>query len=84
MKRNYSVDKKNPEYMEYARHKAAQAWCKEKTKGLVMIPELAEAFAEILAEEGERAVRQAIVGAATAFIGQLNRFIRSVKVDRGK
>lgn len=34
--------------MELARQKAAQVWCGEKTKHLVMIPELAENFAEIL------------------------------------
>ena len=33
---------------ELARQRAAQAWCQPKTKGLDMIPELAEAFAEIL------------------------------------
>lgn len=36
--------------MELCLQKAAQAWCKEKTKHLEMIPELAEAFAEILNE----------------------------------
>ena len=36
--------------MELAREKAAQAWCKESTKNIVMIPELAEAFAEIINE----------------------------------
>jgi hypothetical protein len=34
-----------------ARQKAAQAWCQESTKHLDMIPELAEAFSEILCEE---------------------------------
>jgi hypothetical protein len=33
---------------EKSLEKAAQAWCKDTTKHLVMIPELAEAFAEIL------------------------------------
>jgi hypothetical protein len=33
---------------ELAREKAAQAWCKPSTQKIVMIPELAEAFAEIL------------------------------------
>lgn len=35
---------------ELARHKAAQAWCKETTKHKEMDAELAEAFAEILDE----------------------------------
>jgi hypothetical protein len=34
-----------------SREKAAQAWCKESTKHLVMIPELAEEFAKILDEQ---------------------------------
>ena len=33
---------------ELARQKAAQAWCTEKTSKIVMMPELAEAFANIL------------------------------------
>lgn len=33
-----------------ARHKAAQAWCKPTTEHLVMQPELAEVFAELLDE----------------------------------
>lgn len=33
---------------EYALGKAAQAWCSPATEHLVMIPELAEAFAEII------------------------------------
>ena len=33
-----------------AREKAAQAWCQPSTEKLGMIPELAEAFAEILDE----------------------------------
>lgn len=36
--------------------KAAQAWCKPTTEHLVMVPELAEAFAEILDEQTERYV----------------------------
>ena len=36
--------------MEFARQKAAQAWCKETTKGKVMDIELCEAFAEIIEE----------------------------------
>lgn len=35
---------------ELAREKAAQAWCKEKTKTKIMDAELAEVFAEILEE----------------------------------
>lgn len=35
---------------ELARQKAAQAWCKDTTSHVGMIPELAEAFAEILQE----------------------------------
>jgi len=35
---------------ELAREKAAQAWCKEKTKDKIMDPELAESFAEIIDE----------------------------------
>jgi hypothetical protein len=34
--------------IELSREKAAQAWCKEKTKGKVMDPDLCEAFAKIL------------------------------------
>ena len=33
---------------DFARQRAAQAWCQPSTEGLDMIPELAEAFAEIL------------------------------------
>ena len=33
---------------ELALQKAASAWCKPKTEKIVMIPELAEAFADIL------------------------------------
>ena len=33
-----------------ARERAAQAWCQHSTEKLEMIPELAEAFAEILDE----------------------------------
>ncbi len=33
-----------------ALQRAAQAWCKPTTKNIEMIPELAEAFAEILDE----------------------------------
>ena len=36
--------------MEWCREKAAQAWCKPATEHLTMIPELAEAFAQILNE----------------------------------
>ena len=32
----------------FALQKAAQAWCQEETSHIVMIPELAEAFAKIL------------------------------------
>jgi len=35
---------------EFARGKAAQAWCKRSTEHLVMDPTLAEAFAEIIDE----------------------------------
>jgi hypothetical protein len=34
-----------------SRERAAQAWCQESTKHLVMVPELAEAFAGILDAE---------------------------------
>ena len=34
--------------MVFARQEAAKAWCKGETSGLVMLPELCEAFAEIL------------------------------------
>lgn len=37
--------------MQEARERAAQAWCTPETEHVVMIPELAEAFAEILLEE---------------------------------
>lgn len=40
---------------QFARKKAAQAWCKEKTKHLTMQPELAEAFADILDEIWQKA-----------------------------
>jgi len=33
---------------ELGRHKAAQAWCTDKTSHKVMDPDLAEAFAEII------------------------------------
>ena len=33
---------------ELAKELAAQVWCKPQTKKIIMIPELAEAFAEIL------------------------------------
>ena len=33
---------------ELARARAAQAWCEQETEDIVMIPELAEAFAKIL------------------------------------
>ncbi|GAG88318.1 unnamed protein product [marine sediment metagenome] len=33
---------------ELSRQKAAQAWCTPETSGITMIPELAEAFANIL------------------------------------
>ena len=36
--------------MRLCREKAAQAWCTPKTSHLTMIPELAEAFAEILGD----------------------------------
>ena len=36
--------------MSLAREKAAQAWCKPTTSKIDMIPELAEAFAEVLNE----------------------------------
>lgn len=36
--------------MESSREKAAQAWCKPSTHSIEMIPELAEAFAEIIEE----------------------------------
>lgn len=36
---------------KYALEKAAQAWCKEKTKDKVMDVDLAEAFAGILDDE---------------------------------
>jgi len=35
--------------MEFARQEAARAWCTAKTSSKVMDPDLAEAFAEILA-----------------------------------
>ena len=35
---------------EFARQKAAQAWCKDTTKNKVMDLELCEAFAEIIEE----------------------------------
>ena len=35
---------------ELGREIAAQAWCKPTTEKIEMIPELAEAFAEIIAE----------------------------------
>jgi len=34
--------------MNLARQRAAQAWCEPETEKIVMIPELAEAFAVIL------------------------------------
>ncbi len=37
--------------MDFARFRTAQAWCTEETKEIVMIPQLAEAFARILVEE---------------------------------
>ena len=36
---------------QYCLEKSAQAWCKEKTQNLTMIPELATEFANILFEE---------------------------------
>ena len=36
--------------MKFARHEAAKAWCQPTTKNIEMIPELAEAFAEIIHE----------------------------------
>ena len=36
---------------KYALYIAVQAWCRPKTEKIVMIPELAEAFAELLEEE---------------------------------
>ncbi len=36
--------------LELARGKAAQAWCEPETMSMVMIPELAEAFAKIIDE----------------------------------
>ena len=47
-------EKQNDEHsrrMLFARQRAAQAWCTKKTERFVMIPELVEAFAEILVEE---------------------------------
>lgn len=35
---------------ELCKHKAAQAWCKDTTKHILMQPELCLAFAEILEE----------------------------------
>ena len=35
---------------EFATHKAAQAWCMQKTEKIDMIPELAEEFARIVEE----------------------------------
>ena len=40
---------------KWAREKAAQAWCKEKTKDKVMDIDLAEAFAEILDSQTKEA-----------------------------
>ena len=36
--------------IQLAREKAGEAWCRPETSSLVMIPKLAEAFAEILDE----------------------------------
>lgn len=41
--------------LELARQKAAQAWCTPATEKIVMIPELAFAFADILEEERSHA-----------------------------
>ena len=38
---------------ESSREKAAQAWCTPETSSIVMIPEIAEAFANILDRELE-------------------------------
>lgn len=40
---------------DFAREKAAQAWCKEKTKDKVMDVDLCEAFAEIVEEISSQA-----------------------------
>ena len=37
--------------LEFARQRAAQAWCKDSTSHIVVDPKLAEAFAYILVEE---------------------------------
>ena len=39
---------------EEARGLAAQAWCTEKTSHIIMEPEIAEAFSEILLKENTR------------------------------
>jgi len=45
---------------EYSLQRAAQAWCKPTTEKLVMIPELAEVFAEILDDEKKKSYEAAI------------------------
>jgi len=35
---------------EFARHKAAQLWCKFETEKIVMVPEVAEAMANLIDE----------------------------------
>lgn len=42
---------KKEDYLQFARGRSAQAWCTESTKSIVMDTDLAEAFANILAEE---------------------------------